>query len=161
MTPTARSRIMRAIKKQDTRPEIAVRKMLHAMGYRFRLHRSDLPGTPDIVLPGRRTVVFVHGCFWHQHPGCAKGRMPTSRQDYWQPKLLRNVARDTTAKAELEQAAWKVTVVWECELADLDSVRERLASTIPTRTSAVVGKLWDCPGSDTAGEVVRLRLACP
>ena len=140
MTPTARSRIMRAIKKRDTRPEITVRKMLHAMGYRFRLHRSDLPGTPDIVLPGRRTVVFVNGCFWHQHPGCAKGRTPTSRREYWHPKLLRNVIRDATAKAELERAAWKVNVVWECELADLDSVRERLASAIQPHTSALISK---------------------
>src|SRR5690606_29651257 len=94
LTPEARSRNMAAIKSKGMKPELAVRKLLHQLGYRFRLHRHDLPGRPDIVFPGRRAIVQVHGCFWHQHPGCRHARIPGSRQDYWGPKLKRTVERD-------------------------------------------------------------------
>ena len=122
---------MRANKGRDTNPEIAVRKMLHAMGYRFRLHRRDLPGSPDIVLPGRRVAIQVHGCFWHQHEGCRRATLPKSRLDYWLPKLTANRARDQDAERRLAALGWKVHVVWECELAaDSKAVGERLRSML-------------------------------
>ena len=123
----ARSRIMRAIKQKNTKPELAVRRLLHAMGFRFRLHRRDLPGRPDIVLPRRKTVIFVHGCFWHQHAGCRLANVPRTRTEYWLPKLARNQERDASAQALLEELGWRVLVVWECELADRDVLRSRLS----------------------------------
>jgi DNA mismatch endonuclease, patch repair protein len=115
MDTATRYRIMASIRKRDTRPEIAVRRALHAQGLRFRLHRNDLPGTPDLVLPGRRLAVFVHGCFWHRHPGCKWSRMPSGNMAYWGPKLARNVERDIEARRDLEALGWNVLVVWECE----------------------------------------------
>lgn len=111
---------MRAIKGKGTKPEMTVRRMLHAMGYRYRLHCRDLPGTPDIVFPGRRKVVCVHGCFWHQHDaeGCRGARVPKARRDYWGPKLDRNRERDARSVAELTRLGWDVLVVWECWLKD-------------------------------------------
>ncbi len=107
---------MRAVKGKNTRPEQAVRSLLHALGYRFRLHRRDLPGSPDIVLPGRKAVILVHGCFWHGH-GCKRGsRTPKANADYWNMKLAGNVARDARTRAELEALGWRVLVVWECEI---------------------------------------------
>ena len=107
---------MARVKATNTRPEIAVRRLVHRLGYRFRLHRRDLPGTPDLVLPRHRAVVFVHGCFWHQH-GCRRGqRRPSSNQAYWGPKLTRNVERDATAKSALARMGWRVLTIWECEI---------------------------------------------
>jgi DNA mismatch endonuclease, patch repair protein len=114
--PEARRAIMRANTAKDTKPELAVRRMLHAMGYRFRLHRRDLPGSPDIVLPGRRKVVQVHGCFWHQHPGCPRAKLPATREDYWLPKLARNRERDEQTEQKLRALGWRVATVWECEI---------------------------------------------
>jgi DNA mismatch endonuclease, patch repair protein len=122
-----RSRIMRAITKKNTRPELAVRQVLHALGLRFRLHRSDLPGTPDIVLPRHKIAIQVHGCFWHQHPGCRYAKLPRSRPDYWLPKLARNIERDIKSKAALKAAGWHVLVIWECETKALESLRLRLS----------------------------------
>lgn len=116
---------MRANKAKDTKPEVAVRQMLHAMGYRFRLHRRDLPGTPDIVFPGRRKAIQVHGCFWHQHTGCRRANIPETRQEYWGPKLARNKTRDREAQARLEALGWKVMTVWECEVTDHRATAER------------------------------------
>ena len=110
-----RSEIMARVRSKNTIPELMVRRALHAAGLRFRLHRTDLPGRPDIVFPGRRMVVFVHGCFWHSHPGCKRARIPATRQEYWMPKLLRNVERDQAATAALQTAGWRVFIVWECE----------------------------------------------
>lgn len=110
-----RSEVMARVRSKDTTPEMAVRRTLHAAGLRFRLHRADLPGRPDIVLPGRRAVVFVHGCFWHSHPGCKRARLPATRREYWVPKLLRNVERDQAAVAALHKAGWRVFTAWECE----------------------------------------------
>lgn len=118
VTPEKRSKIMRGVKQKDTRPEIIVRKALHAAGFRFRLHARHLPGKPDIVLPKFKTVVFVHGCFWHQHAGCKDGRVPASRVEYWEPKLRRNQERDQEKARELEAAGWNVVTVWECEAKD-------------------------------------------
>ncbi len=111
-----RSENMRQIRSKNTKPEVLLRSLLHRQGYRFRIHRKDLPGKPDIVFPGRRKVIFVHGCFWHQHPDCREGRLPGTRQDYWQPKLKRNVERDASAMRSLQESGWDVAVVWECEL---------------------------------------------
>lgn len=110
-----RSRIMRAVRSKNTRPEMIVRKWLHVQGYRYRLHRKDLPGHPDIVLPGRRKIIFVHGCFWHGHH-CPRGdRQPKTNASYWQAKIARNVARDQQQRASLEGQGWNVLTVWECE----------------------------------------------
>ena len=111
-----RSGIMRQIRARNTNPERMVRSALHRAGLRFRLHRKDLPGKPDIVLPRLQTVVFVHGCFWHQHPGCESFGVPLSNRTYWGPKLARNVARDAEHQERLRSAGWRVIVVWECEL---------------------------------------------
>lgn len=107
---------MAAIRGKDTKPEIVVRSALHRAGLRFRLHRRDLPGTPDIVLPKYRTVVMVHGCFWHHH-GCAKSTWPKTRADFWRKKILANVDRDRRTRYFLRAAGWKEVVVWECEIA--------------------------------------------
>jgi len=122
-----RSEIMAAVRGKDTRPEIALRKLTHSMGYRYRLHRKDLPGTPDLVFPSRRKVVFLHGCFWHRHAGCSAARIPKSRTDFWLAKLEANRVRDGQSEADLRQQGWDVLVVWECELRDHVAVRSRLA----------------------------------
>ncbi|WP_342453011.1 very short patch repair endonuclease [Pararoseomonas indoligenes] len=126
--PDARRAVMRANKAKNTKPEIVVRRMLHAMGYRFRLHRRDLPGTPDIVFPGRRKAIQVHGCFWHQHEGCRRATLPATRREFWVPKLARNKQRDADAEARLRALGWKVINVWECELQDLGRLEAKLQS---------------------------------
>lgn len=123
-----RSRILSAVRKKDTKPELIVRRLLHAMGYRFRLHRRDLPGSPDIVLPRYRAVILVHGCFWHQHAGCRHGNLPRSRTEYWLPKLRRNIERDQRAEASLKALGWRVLVLWECELRGSADLRSRLSA---------------------------------
>lgn len=120
---------MSRIGSKNTAPEAVVRQMLHAMGYRFRLHRKDLPGTPDIVLPARRTAIFVHGCFWHAH-GCKIGRPPKIRPEFWGPKLERNRARDLENVAGLRAAGWTVETVWQCETRDLEPLKERLSRAL-------------------------------
>jgi DNA mismatch endonuclease (patch repair protein) len=117
---------MRRIRKRDTGPELAVRRLTHALGFRFRLHRGDLPGTPDLVLPRHRKVIQVHGCFWHQHEGCRLARLPKSRLDYWLPKLARNAERDRAARVALESAGWRCLVIWECQTRDAESLRATL-----------------------------------
>jgi DNA mismatch endonuclease (patch repair protein) len=111
-----RSENMRRIRSKDTGPELALRRLIHGLGYRFRLHRKNLPGRPDIVFPGRLKVIFVHGCFWHQHSGCGEGRVPHSRLDYWVPKLEKNRTRDAANRTLLNEQGWGVLVIWECEL---------------------------------------------
>lgn len=125
-TPELRSRIMRAVKGSDTAPELAVRSMVHRLGFRFRLHRKDLPGKPDLVFPGPRKVIFVHGCFWHGHD-CARGaRMPKANAEYWRGKIGRNVTRDAKHLAALKDAGWQTAIVWECELKDRGRLQRRL-----------------------------------
>lgn len=114
--PQRRSENMRRIRGRDTQPELTVRRAIHARGMRFRLHRRDLPGTPDIVLPGRKLVIFVHGCFWHRHAGCRLCTTPSTRTEFWQNKFDANVARDTRAIQALGAAGWQVETVWECEV---------------------------------------------
>lgn len=113
---------MRAVKGKDTKPEMIVRRLVHGMGFRYRLHRKDLPGKPDLAFGRRKKAIFVHGCFWHQHSesGCRGARMPATRSDYWRPKLTRNKERDERAIAELGRLGWDVLVVWECWLKDVN-----------------------------------------
>ncbi|MCI0640790.1 MAG: very short patch repair endonuclease [Gemmataceae bacterium] len=113
-TKAERSRIMAAVKSKDTTPEMVVRRLVHGMGYRFRLHVRGLPGTPDLVLPRLGAVINVSGCFWHMH-GCGRCRIPAARRKYWVAKLARNAARDRKNRARLKRLGWKVLVVWECQ----------------------------------------------
>lgn len=117
---------MRSVKRAHTGPEIRVRQALHALGLRFRLHRRDLPGSPDIVLPRFRTAVFVHGCFWHRHLNCRYATTPKSRQDYWLPKFEANVERDARKEAQLQNLGWRVLVIWECETKTREVLKARL-----------------------------------
>ena len=121
-----RSRNMSAIKSKNTKPEIAVRRLLHSMGYRFRLHRKDLPGSPDIVLPKYKTVIFVHGCFWHRHKNCKYASTPKTRQEFWEAKFRENINRDKLNQENLSSKGWKIIVVWECEINDKDFDLSRL-----------------------------------
>ena len=116
VSSAVRSRMMSGIQAKDTKPEILVRKALHAKGYRFRLHRKDLPGNPDITLAKFRTVIFVHGCFWHMHKGCKLARIPSSRTEFWTAKLRANAKRDETAESRLLALGWRVLTIWECYL---------------------------------------------
>jgi DNA mismatch endonuclease (patch repair protein) len=116
--PLTRSQVMSRIRSRDTNPELVVRRALHAAGLRYRLHVRALPGTPDIVLPARRVVVEVCGCFWHQHPGCPRALMPATRQEYWGPKLARNRERDRENERRLTSAGWRVLTIWECQAGD-------------------------------------------
>ncbi|MBU0691155.1 DNA mismatch endonuclease Vsr [bacterium] len=111
-----RRRNMQLIRSKDTTTEVRVRKLVYSLGYRYRIHVSELPGKPDIVIRRLKKVIFVHGCFWHHHIGCSNGRFPKSNRDYWIPKLKRNVARDKKAYRELTRLGWSYLVVWECEL---------------------------------------------
>jgi len=128
ITKETRSANMRAIRSKDTGPEMKVRRLVHGMGYRYRLHRKDLPGNPDMVFPVRRAVIFVHGCFWHQHPdpACKIAHQPKSNADYWKPKLERNQRRDAQHKAALIAQGWRVLVIWECQIKDKDALQQRL-----------------------------------
>ncbi|MBI2432018.1 MAG: DNA mismatch endonuclease Vsr [Candidatus Hydrogenedentes bacterium] len=114
LTNSQRSKCMAAIRSVDTIPEITVRQVSHALGYRFRLHVKQLPGKPDIVFPRYRAVIFVHGCFWHQHR-CGDGHIPASRRDYWEPKFARNQKRDREHRRQLRQQGWRVLTIWECQ----------------------------------------------
>lgn len=120
-----RSRIMSLVRSKDTRPELIVRRSVHAMGFRYRLHRRDLPGTPDLVFSSRRKVIFVSGCFWHGHT-CGRCRLPATRRDYWFAKIERNKSRDRRTIAALRRSGWRVLVVWECQTRD----RKRLAARL-------------------------------
>ena len=111
-----RSRNMSAIRSKNTKPEIAVRKLLHSMGYRFRLHRKDLPGSPDIVLPKYKTVIFVHGCFWHRHENCKYATTPKTRREFWENKFSANKIRDQKIHKEIKILGWKSIIIWECQL---------------------------------------------
>jgi DNA mismatch endonuclease (patch repair protein) len=145
-TPEKRSAVMRRVKGRDTGPEKTVRRLLTALGARYRLHRKDLPGKPDIVMPGRRLALFVHGCFWHGHD-CARGaRVPKQNRDYWLGKVGRNRERDEASTAALVAAGWRVEVVWECELKDEAGLGERLVGLLKDTVSpAKAGAHADSP----------------
>lgn len=124
-TEDIRSQMMSRVKNRDTKPEVKVRRMLHGMGFRFRLHRRDLPGVPDVVLPRHQKAVFVHGCFWHSH-NCPRGKRPSTRTEFWNTKLDTNMKRDRVNHDALEEQGWEVLTIWECELKDLDALYEKL-----------------------------------
>jgi DNA mismatch endonuclease, patch repair protein len=126
LSPTRRSENMRRIRSKDTKPELVVRQLIHAMGFRYRLHSRDLPGKPDLVFRSRQKAIFVHGCFWHQHEACGEGRIPNSRREYWVPKLTRNQERDQAHLDALIQSGWKTLVLWECEAKDVILLADRL-----------------------------------
>jgi DNA mismatch endonuclease (patch repair protein) len=131
---------MQSVGTHDTGPELTVRRLLHRLGYRYRLHAKKLPGKPDIVFPGRKKAIFVHGCFWHSH-GCPKGQAPKSRLDYWEPKLKTNSARDRAQLAALQTLGWSVLTVWQCEIFDPDALRAKLSAFIegsPTSAGAEI-----------------------
>lgn len=120
---SVRSAIMRSVKRKNTKPELIVRQLLHSLGLRFRLHRRDLPGSPDIVLPRFRSVIFVHGCFWHRHVNCRYASIPKTRQEYWLPKFSANVERDARKESQLRELGWKVVVVWGCETKEKERLK--------------------------------------
>ena len=123
-----RSERMGRVRARDTKPELLVRRLVHRMGYRYRLHRRDLPGTPDLVFPGRRKVIFVHGCFWHRHTdaNCKLARLPKSKHDFWVPKLKANFERDVDNQDQLQKLGWEVMIVWECQLRDAAALMARV-----------------------------------
>jgi DNA mismatch endonuclease, patch repair protein len=128
LTPTERSQRMSRVRGKDTSAELAVRRMVHRMGFRYRLHDANLPGKPDIVFKKRKKIIFVHGCFWHRHPAarCHLARLPKSRLDFWVPKLTANRERDVRNERELSRKGWRVLVVWECELGNEEKLRKKL-----------------------------------
>lgn len=126
LKPAERSARMALVRNKDTKPELLVRRLVHGMGYRYRLHRRDLPGTPDLVFPSRKKVIFVNGCFWHRHNGCALARLPKSRGEFWLPKLNANVERDVRNVRELRRLGWHVLTIWECQLGDIAKLPNRI-----------------------------------
>ncbi len=125
-TRAERSFVMSRVGHFDTAPEKAVRRLLHGLGYRFRLHPRDLPGRPDIVMPRHRKAVFVHGCFWHGHANCSRAARPVANSEFWDAKITRNIARDQSAQQALITMGWRPVVVWECELRNVDNLTQRL-----------------------------------
>ena len=132
-TPQQRRMNMQAVRGKNTAPELLIRSTVHRLGFRFRLHRKDLPGTPDIVFPSRKKVIVVHGCFWHGH-GCSRGGLPSSNLDFWQAKITRNRERDSHSEERLRKEGWKVLKVWECETKDQSALVERLSRFLRTTT---------------------------
>lgn len=123
-----RSKNMSAIRSKNMKPEMIVRRLVHSLGFRYRLHKKELPGKPDLVFGARKKVIFVHGCFWHQHdnPNCLDGSLPKSRREYWVPKLEKNVSRDKSNLEQLSTLGWKTLVIWECETKDVSALRRRI-----------------------------------
>lgn len=136
----SRSKLMSRVRGRDTKPELVVRRLLHTLGFRFRLHRRDLPGTPDIVLPRHRLAIFVHGCFWHRHVGCVKTTTPKTREAFWKEKFDRNLLRDQRNLKGLAELGWRTAIVWECETKDIPSLRGRLVTLLASRSPPS-----DCP----------------
>lgn len=126
LTPERRSWLMSRVPQKHSLPELRVRRAAHALGLRFRLHRRDLPGNPDIVLPKHSVALFVHGCFWHRHPECPKSSVPKSREEFWQAKFDRNVARDRDVANALSRLGWRVETLWECETRSVEEITRRL-----------------------------------
>lgn len=126
LSAKARSALMARVRSRNTAPEIAVRRLLHKMGCRFRLHREDLPGSPDVVLPKYRTAIFVHGCFWHRHSGCRRCSTPRSNVEFWEEKFRRNVLRDSQNLRQLEELGWRAAIIWECETKSVSELEQKL-----------------------------------
>jgi DNA mismatch endonuclease, patch repair protein len=130
LTPAQRSLNMSRIGSKNTKPEKLIRSLLHRMGYRFRLHQTSLPGKPDIVLKKYSYVIFVHGCFWHRHNGCKYAFNPTSKTEYWLPKLKRNIERDKENQDALKKVGWNILIIWECELKNINKLKIRIVETL-------------------------------
>lgn len=128
LSPEERSERMSRVRNKDTKPEMHVRRLVHSLGYRYQLHSGKLPGSPDLVFPGRKKVIFIHGCYWHRHEGCSRCRLPKSRLDFWAPKLEKNRLRDVENQAKLEEMGWDVLVVWECEVQEAAGLPGRIMS---------------------------------
>lgn len=128
LSPEERSERMSRVHGKDTKVELRVRRLVHSMGYRYRLHSKNLPGCPDMVFAGRRMVIFVHGCFWHRHGDCVLARLPKSRPEFWIPKLESNRQRDAVTQSRLAELGWKSLLVWECETKDMNKLRENIRS---------------------------------
>ena len=126
LSPAERSERMGRVKGKDTKPELVVRRFVHVLGFRYRLHAGNLPGKPDMVFAGRRKVIFVHGCFWHRHRHCSMCRMPKSRLDFWKPKLEGNRTRDLRNQRKLRKKGWRSLIIWECQLADMKDVKDKI-----------------------------------
>ena len=140
VVPPERSALMARVRQKGTEPELSVRRCLHRLGYRFRLHRKDLPGTPDIVLPKHRKVIFVHGCFWHRHPGCTKTTTPKTRTEFWKNKFRSNMRRDRLNLRYLRESGWEPYVVWECETSDIKELEKNLITILCTANRKVLNK---------------------
>ncbi len=141
-----RSALMARVRQKNTAPEIVVRKLLHRLGYRFRLHRRNLPGTPDIVLPKYRKILFVHGCFWHRHLGCGKTTTPKTRTEFWEEKFRANVARDQANEQALRAAGWEPLVIWECETSDIVKLEQWLRRLLSASPRSDIGSNFWEPG---------------
>lgn len=140
VTKDKRSKIMASIRGKDTKPEIIVRRALHEMGYRFRIHKKELPGKPDICLPKYRLVIFVHGCFWHHHTKCKDGRIPESNTTFWQGKIERNMSRDKENQSALKKIGWKTAVIWECDAKNPGKLQKRIESLLPAKAANKRGR---------------------
>lgn len=136
LSPKQRSERMSRVRGKDTKPEMLVRKLVHGMGYRYRLHRRDLPGIPDLVFAKKKKVIFIHGCFWHRHgdPNCKLARLPKSRLDFWVPKLERNRQRDAENQAKFESNGWKILIVWECEVGYKEHLKNKILAFLKEGT---------------------------
>lgn len=127
LTKAQRAKAMKAVKSQDTKPEMLVRRLVHSMGYRYRLHVAALPGRPDLVFPSRKKIILVNGCFWHQHQGCKRASIPSTNVEYWDRKLLSNRSRDQSNAKALKALGWQVMVIWECQTVTLSGVAQRIS----------------------------------
>lgn len=151
---TTRSKMMSGIRGKDTTPELVVRRYLHAMGYRFRLHGKDLPGSPDLVLKKHRLVIFVHGCFWHRHACCFYATTPATRKEFWQTKLNRNVERDEEQRRRLTELGWRVMVIWECGIRHSPNTMKQVADFISSGETGLVWPMTPPRPRKTTGSVV-------
>ena len=155
VSPEVRRWTMAQVKSKGMKPEMQIRRLLHGLGYRYRLHRADLPGRPDLVFPARRKVVFVNGCFWHNHAGCKRVRIPDTNRDYWVAKLERNLERDKRNISLLEEKDWRVVVIWECQLRDMSATAHRLIEFLEdAKPDTAVGILPDRIPSDAEERAV-------
>ena len=137
LSPEKRSWLMSLVKSKDTKPEMIVRRIVYRLGFRYRLHETKLPGSPDLVFAGRQSVIFVHGCFWHQHEGCRRARRPETRAAYWAGKLDGNIERDGRNRNQLKGLGWRVLTIWECQLQDPQRVSRRISKFL---IASIVGK---------------------
>ena len=142
---------MKRVKQRDTAPELIVRKVLFSSGYRYRIHRRDLPGSPDIVFPGRRKAIFVNGCFWHGHENCSRASLPKTRLEYWKDRILKNRERDARSIAALEKLGWVVDTIWECQTRDMTSLEERLTRFLDSGAQRIE------QAEDNQGDVPHVR----